>query len=101
MRPALTDKQLARMSWRIQRFMRFGLSESAAEKLADRLADRDYERDDRRVCLECAGLQVPGTCLPAQQGRIPHVSRHSDWRAFTPVRDLLERCSAFEFATPA
>lgn len=96
MRPALNDKQLARMQWRIQRFQRFGLSEAAAEKLADRLADRDYERDDRRVCLECSNYAQDGSCLPARQGRMPNTSRR-----FEPVPDLLQRCSQFVFATPA
>jgi len=96
MRPALTDKQIARMAWRIQRFMRLGFTESAAEKLADRLADRDYERDDRRVCAECSNYAQDRSCLPARQGRMPGAAR-----SFQPVPDLLARCSHFAFATPA
>ncbi len=96
MRPALTEKQIARMVWRIQRFERYGLSEAAAEKLADRLADRDYERDDRRVCLECSNYAEDRSCLPARQGRMPNTSRR-----FEPVHDLLQRCAFFDFATPA
>jgi hypothetical protein len=96
MRPALNDKQLARMQWRIQRFQRFGLSEAAAEKLADRLADRDYERDDRRVCLECSNYAQDGSCLPARQGRMPNTSRSSHPNySHSPLPDLLQRCSFF------
>lgn len=96
MRPALSDKQIARMSWRIGRFMRVGFTEAAAEKLADRLADRDFERDDRRVCAECSNYAQDGSCLPARQGRMPGAStRHQ------PVPTLLQRCGQFAFATPA
>jgi len=96
MRPALSDKQLARMVWRIGRFQRLGMSEEAAEKLADRLADRDHERDDRRACAECANYSQDRSCLPARQGRMPLTStRHQ------PVPDVLARCSFFQFAAPA
>lgn len=96
MRPALTDKGIARMAWRIGRFMRVGLSADAAEKLADRLADRDHERDDRRVCAECSNYPQDGSCLPARQGRMPNTSTR-----LQPVPTLLQRCSHFDFATPA
>jgi hypothetical protein len=96
MRPALTDKQIARMAWRIARFQRLGFTETAAERLACRLADRDHERDDRRVCAECSNYAQDGSCLPARQGRMPLTStRHQ------PVPDVLQRCSHFSFATPA
>lgn len=96
MRPALTDRQIARMQFRVARFQRLGMSEGAAEKLADRLADRDYDRDDRRVCAECSNYAQDGSCLPARQGRMPLTStRHQ------PVPDVLARCSFFQFATPA
>lgn len=96
MRPALTDKQIARMQWRIGRFVRLGFTESAADKLADRLADRDYERDDRRVCAECSNYAQDRSCLPARQGRMPGAAR-----SFQPVPDVLQRCGHFSFATPA
>lgn len=102
MRPALNDKQIARMQWRIQRFVRLGMSEAAAEKLADRLADRDYERDDRRVCAECSNYAQDRSCLPARQGLMPNTSRslHRNY-SHSPLPDLLQRCSFFVFATPA
>lgn len=102
MRPALNEKQIARMQWRIGRFVRLGFTESAAEKLADRLADRDYERDDRRVCAECSNYAQDRTCIPARQGRMPGVSTstHQAYR-FEPIPDLLQRCNFFDFATPA
>ena len=101
-RPALTDRQIARMQWRIARFQRLGMSEAAAEKLADRLADRDHERDDRRVCAECSNYAQDGSCLPARQGRMPNTSRSSHPNySHSPLPDLLQRCSFFQFATPA
>jgi hypothetical protein len=106
-RPALTDRQIARMAWRIQRFQRFGLSEAAAEKLADRLADRDYEERGqppsiRTVCLECSNYAEDRSCLPARQGRMPNTSRSSHPNySHSPLPDLLQRCSFFVFATPA
>lgn len=100
-RPALSDKQILRMQFRIGLFMRRDMTEPAAEALADRLADRDHERDDRRMCAECAHLQERGTCFAAPRGWIPNTVRHDDWRQFTPVRTLLQRCEAFTFSTPA
>ena len=96
MRPALNEKQIARMAWRIQRFRRLGMAEARAEALADKLADRDHERDDRRVCAECSNYAQDGSCLPARQGRMPNTSRR-----FEPVPDVLQRCAFFDFATPA
>ncbi|MBP9805663.1 MAG: hypothetical protein KBE22_12270 [Candidatus Accumulibacter sp.] len=95
-RPALTDRQIARMAWRIQRFQRFGLPTHYAEKLADMLADRDWQRDDRRICLECSEYARDGSCLPARQGRMSYASRK--WE---PVRDVLQRCEHFSWAMPA
>lgn len=96
MRPALNDKQIHRMAWRIGRFQRLGMPEDRAERLADRLADRDHDRDDRRVCAECVNLAQDGSCMPARQGRMRNVSRR-----FEPVQDLLQRCDHFDFAKPA
>lgn len=96
MRPALNDKQIARMAWRIERFRRFGVPERDAERLADMLADRDASRDDRRICLECSEFARDGSCLPARQGRMAGVSRY-----FEPVRDVLQRCEHFDWAMPA
>jgi hypothetical protein len=101
MRPALNDKQIARMQFRLDLFARRGFSEAAAEALAERLAQRDHDRDDRRMCAECAHLQDGGTCFAAARGWIPNTTRHDDWRQHTPVRTLLQRCEAFTFSTPA
>lgn len=95
MRPALSDKQIARMQFRIGLFLRRRLSEAQADRVADRLADRDNDRDDRRMCLECSHLQRPGTCFAAAQGWLPQTSKHLE-----PVRDVLMRCECFDFQTP-
>jgi hypothetical protein len=106
-RPALTDRQLGRMSFRLDLLQRRGFTEAEAEALADRLAQRDYDRDDRRMCAECAHLQERGTCFVAglrrtdertgkSTGGLPNTARY-----FTPIRTLLQRCEAFSFAKPA
>jgi hypothetical protein len=100
-RPALNDRQIGHMQFRLDLFARRGFTVAQAEALADRLAQRDYDRDDRRMCAECSNLQDGGTCFAAAQGWIPNTTRHSDWRHFTPVRTLLMRCEAFSFAKPA
>jgi len=95
-RPALTDRQIARMQFRLDLFRRRGFSPADADKLADRLADRDHERDDRYCCAECSNLQERGTCFAAAQGWLPNTARN-----FSPVRTLLQRCEQFSFAKPA
>ncbi len=84
MRPALNDKQIARMQFRIDLFKRRGLTECEADKLADRLADRDYDRDDRRVCLECKHVRPQMRCT------------HSH----AVLNDVLQRCPDFDFEAP-
>ncbi len=108
MRSALTDKQIARMQWRIGRFVRLGFTEDAAEKLADRLADRDYERDDRRACAECSNFTQARTCAKASAGWLidhPQLVRLDPvpfrLEACRVVADVLARCPLFAFATPA
>ena len=95
-RPALNDRQIGHMLFRLDLFRRRGFNETDSEALADRLADRDFERDDRRVCAECSNLQERGTCFAAAQGWLPNTARN-----FTPVRTLLQRCEGFSFAKPA
>lgn len=90
------DTEFRRFAFRVGLFGRRGWTTVEAEVLADRLALRDQDGDDRRVCLECSHLQQPGTCFAAQQGwLLPHTSRRT-----TPVRDLLQRCESFGWATP-
>lgn len=93
---AWTDKERARHAFRVGLFQRRGLDEAYATQLADRLWERDAERDDRRLCLECAGLQRGGTCFPASQGRMHGVDRR-----YTPVQDQLQRCPNFTWSMPA
>lgn len=95
MRPALTDRQIAHMVFRIALFRRRGVPEQEAERMADRLADRDYELDDRRVCLECRHRQDDRGCFPASQGRIKGADRRLQTIPF-----LLQRCAHFVWARP-
>lgn len=95
-RPALTDRQIGHMQFRLDLLQRRGFTEAEAEALTDRLAQRDHDRDDRRMCAECSHLQELGTCFAAARGWIPNTARK-----FTPVRTLLQRCDAFNFAKPA
>ena len=68
-----------------------------AERLADLVLERDRQRDDRRLCIECAGLQRTGYCQAAGRGRLgPSTStRHQ------PVADVLFRCPQFTWSVPA
>ncbi|MBA3622893.1 MAG: hypothetical protein H0W48_00185 [Methylibium sp.] len=93
--PAWGDREFTRFFFRQALFTRRGLSAERAEQLADRLAQRDYDRDDRRLCLECAHLQRPGTCFAAKQGWI-----HGADKRLTPVTDILQRCGQFDFQKP-
>lgn len=95
MRPALDDRQIARMQFRLGLFKRRGLLESEAETLADRLALRDQDKDDRRVCVECKHLQRDGGCFAAVQGWLAGVSKRHQ-----PVLALLQRCEQFQWAKP-
>lgn len=85
--PAWDDKQIARFNYRVGLFKRRGLPEPQAEDLADRLAERDWERDDRRVCIECNGLQRGNTC--------------ANNRSNAPLPTILQRCPNFSFQVPA
>ncbi len=89
------DAEFRRFAFRFALLARRGLAQDAAEALADRLALRDQEKDDRRICWECQHLQRSGHCFAASQGRIPNTSKQ-----LMPVKDLLQRCEAFEFQTP-
>lgn len=84
MRPALGDKEIFRLSFRFDLFVRRGVESLHAEKLADRLATRDFERDDRRLCLECQHYQQSRTCFK----RLPMSI------------EQLARCHGFDFQTP-
>ena len=95
-RPALTEREVGRMQFRLDLFSRRGFSTTDAETLADKLAMRDWQRDDRYCCAECAHLQERGTCFAAARGWIPNTARN-----FTPVRTLLQRCESFTFQKPA
>ena len=83
------------MAFRIALFKRRGLADEAADSLADMLADRDADGDERRVCLECTGLQQDGGCFPAKQGLLPRTSQFHN-----PVKNILQRCEQFAFVTP-
>lgn len=92
--PAWNDAQIKRAMFRIPLFMRRGLTEPLAHWWADRLAVRDYERDDRRICLECDGLQRSGHCFAASRGLMRGVTK------LEPVTTILQRCPNFSFQTP-
>lgn len=115
MRPALNDRQIARMGFRIGLFQRRGMSPTEAEALADRLADRDHDLDDRRCCLECSHLQRGFTCfaLKREANRIADLAagpariealRRSWARGAHPSTEVhpqvLHRCVGFAFVTP-
>lgn len=91
-----TDREIMRFQFRAGLFERRGIAAERAEILADMLALRDQQQDDRRLCLECSGLQRDGGCMAARQGLIRSAStRHQ------PVLDVLHRCERFEWSKPA
>jgi hypothetical protein len=106
-RPALTDRQIARMQWRIGRFKRLGMTEARAETLADKLADRDHERDPRCMCVECVEFTAARTCSKASAGRLidnpPKRVQPVPWHMeeCRVVPDVLACCPYFTFAKPA
>lgn len=91
-----------RRAFRVALFRRRGIEPKRAEELADRLAVRDADRDDRRICLECSGLQRGGTCFPSRSGRIHGLAPPGRAPKFPliPVPDILQRCEAFSFLKP-
>jgi hypothetical protein len=82
--PALTDKQLSRMAFRIELFQQHGWDEVRAERWADHLCERDTDRDDRRLCVECRNLLSQWRC--AEGGPV--------------LADVLQRCNQFVWETP-
>jgi len=103
-RPALGEHELRRYEFRVKLFRRRGMDADRADGLADRLATRDYDRDDRRMCIECAGLQRPPAPIdgrPAHSPRCGPMSRADRYRRpVEPVLDVLQRCHFFTFAKP-
>lgn len=98
------DAEIRRFEFRVGLFKRRGLDEKRAELLADSLVGRDRDRDDRRLCLECAGLQKP---LPARNGWPasppacgPASRAKVGPRRVEPVLDVLQRCLHFTWVKP-
>lgn len=89
--PAWGEKEIGRFSYRVGLFTRRGMGRPQAENLADRLYERDFERDDRRVCVECNGLQRGMTCANSRPGQPKNA----------PLLDVLQRCPDFKFQVPA
>ena len=103
--PGWNDTQISRFEYRVGLFRRRGKTEARAEQFAESLVARDADRDDRRLCLECAGLQrgqsyasgpaQPHRCGPAAAGRVKGATKRHE-----PVTDILQRCEHFTFQTP-
>lgn len=88
---AMNTREIERFTQRVEWFILRNVNPVKAEKLADMLVRRDREGDDRRLCLECAGLDSKGRCTPAQLGRIEGVAG-----LLEPVPHILHRCEGFE-----
>lgn len=87
---AMNTREIERFTQRVEWFTRRGVNPVKAEKLADQLVKRDRDGNDRRMCLECAGLDSRGRCTPAQCGRIEGVQGQLE-----PVPHVLHRCEGF------
>lgn len=84
-RPALTDRELARMQFRLKLLALRGFPEQHAGRWADVLQHRDWTRDDRRLCAECSNLTGTWSC---RAGGVV-------------VVDRLQRCERFQWQRPA
>jgi hypothetical protein len=96
-RPALTDRELGRMAFRIRLFQSRSWDEQRAEAWADRLQDRDAAKDPRHICMECTHLR---TWMAADRETGAEVR---DWKCQakgTLLADVLQRCPKFTWETP-
>lgn len=84
-RPALTEREIARMAYRVELLKLRGYPEQHAERWADVLQERDWSRGDRRLCAECAHLRGDWTC--SKGGSV--------------VPSQLQRCETFTWSRPA
>lgn len=87
---AMSTGEIERFTERVALFMRRGVHPVEAETLADRLVGRDRDGDDRRLCLECMGLDAKGRCAPARRGYI-----EGSACVLEQVADVLHRCEGF------
>lgn len=87
---AMNTVEIDTFNGRLHLFTRRGLDYTDAERLADRLVIRDREGDDRRLCLECARLDMRGRCQSARLGVIAGAGRELE-----PVNTILQRCEGF------
>ncbi len=86
-----TDGEIQGFKARAARFQRRRFTELEAERLAEVLLLRDRDGDDRRMCLECSGLDGQGRCLPARRGLIAGAGR-----VLEPITTTLHRCEGFK-----
>lgn len=91
---AMITHEIERFTQRVEWFTRRGVNPVKAERLADVLVGRDRDGDDRRLCLECAGLDSRGRCTPARHGHIEGVAG-----LLEPVTHVLHRCEGFKEMT--
>ncbi|MDE2075757.1 MAG: hypothetical protein KGI91_01610 [Burkholderiales bacterium] len=88
---AMNTREIDRFTGRVDSFVMCGVNPVKAERLAYSLVTRDREGDDRRMCLECSGLDSKGRCTSARRGRIEGVIG-----LLEPVTHILHRCEGFE-----
>lgn len=82
------DGEIAAFTTRVVKFMRAGISVSAADDLAERLTLRNREGDDRRACAECRHCRS-GRCGNHERAGLctPDVGRD--------LAVMLQRCPGF------
>jgi hypothetical protein len=91
---AWSDGDIARFLDRRARLLRWGWSESDAEKLADRLSRRDREHDERVSCTDCRHYR-PGRCGNHRRAGLNVADVGRDLAA------MLQRCPGFDPRTTA
>jgi hypothetical protein len=96
-RPALTEREISRMTFRIALFRSRSWDEGRAEAWADRLQDRDAAQDKRHICMECSHLR---TWMTSDRETNEPVR---DWKCQANgalLTDVLQRCPKFSWETP-
>jgi hypothetical protein len=86
---AMNSSEIETFQSRLSRFTNRGLSYDDAERYADKLVGRDRELDDRRLCVECAHLQVRWRC---GNWKAANAGGHNLSRDFVLI---LQRCPGF------
>lgn len=88
---ALTDPDVARLTYVCARMVRWRWTEGEAESVAERLLKRDREQDNRVSCVECRHYR-PGRCGRFRRAGLSASDVGHDFAG------LLQHCPAYQAA---